>query len=177
MIEKTGQVQGLNSAGALEDARKQARRKSLMHPLNAIATDFRDRVRQGLRDKGHCLQPAHSSVIVHLKMQGSRLTELADRAGMTKQAMGKMIDELESIGYLEKAADPGDGRAKMIRFTDKGLGLLKDSSVIVDGIWQAYTDMIGEQRLQNIRDELVELNHQILSHKSDRGSEAHNTEQ
>ena len=50
---------------------------------------------------------------------------------MSKQAMGKMIDELEEIGYVEKAEDPEDGRAKMICFTRKGLGLLKDSGEIV----------------------------------------------
>ncbi len=155
------------SAPPLDDARRAARKKSLMHPLQYIATDFRDRIRQGLKDRGHRLQPAYSSVIVHLRLEGSRLTELAERAGMSKQAMGKMIDELEEIGYVKKTADPLDGRAKMICFTKKGLGLLADSGEIVDNIWQDYATLIGEQNLINIRDELLELQQKLLTQRSE----------
>lgn len=156
-----------DSSGSVDDSRRSARKKSLMHPLNFIATDFRDRVRQGLKDRGHQLQPAHSAVIIHLKLEGSRLTELAERAGVSKQAMGKMIDELEEIGYVEKASDPEDGRAKMIRFTDKGLVLLQDSGEIVDEIWSDYSAMVGEKRLLTLRDELLDLQQHILAQRSE----------
>jgi len=139
------------------DARIEASKKNLLQPLALLAGDFRDRIRDGLRERGHELHPGQSGIIVHLAMEGSRPSELAKRAGMTKQAMGKIVDELEVIGYVEKAADPQDGRAKIIRFTGAGLKLLADSRDIVDGIWQDYAGLIGERRLQRLREDLNDL--------------------
>jgi DNA-binding MarR family transcriptional regulator len=139
---------------ALDDARREARRKALLLPLQRLAGDFRERVRAGLRERGHSLQPAHSSVIVHLGVDGMRLTELASRAGATKQAMGKLVDELEAIGYLERVSDPRDGRAKLVRFSRRGRALLRDAGEIVDSIWSEYAALVGEGRLRALRDTL-----------------------
>ena len=147
---------------SLDEARKATRSKSLLHPLMFLATDFRERMRAGLKRHGHQLQPAHSSLIVNLKISGSRLTDMADRAGMTKQAMGKMVDELEELGYVCKQADPQDGRAKIVRFTDKGLALLKNASQVVDEIWLDYAKLIGEEELQDLLNKLNTLQHNII---------------
>jgi DNA-binding MarR family transcriptional regulator len=161
------QVTELHSTNAVEgqamsvDSRSEARRQSLLHPMMAVATDFRDGIRQGLLSRGHQLQPSHSSVLVYLKLEGSRLTDLAERAGVSKQAMGKIIDELEEIGYVEKGDDPVDGRAKMIRFTSMGMILLRDSADIVNDLWNKYAELLGEERLQRFRDDLFELQAKI----------------
>ena len=139
-----------------EDVRQQANRKSLVHPLAFLAEDFRERIRQGLRQRGHHLQTAHTKVLVHLDLDGTRLTDLARRAHISKQAMGKLVDELENLGYV--CRDPhSDGRAKTIQFTPKGRKLLKDSRAIVDECWQCYADQFGEARLKKFRDELNDL--------------------
>ena len=52
--------------------------------------------------------------------EGSRLTELAERARMTKQSVGEVTTDLEQRGYVERVPDPADGRAKIIRLTDRG---------------------------------------------------------
>lgn len=147
----------MNHSPELDDVRLQTSKKNLLLSLGLLATDFRERVRRGLWAEGHNLHPSHSSVLVHLSVEGSRPTELAERAGMSKQAMGKIIDELCEIGYVKKAADPRDGRARIICFTDKGLALLSDSAGIIDGIWQDYAQLIGEDRLAELRDNLTHL--------------------
>ncbi len=76
---------------------------------------------------------------------------------MTKQAMGKLVDELEEIGYVERLPDPEDGRAKIVRFSRAGRALLRDSGEIVDSIWNEYAELLGEQRLARLRDSLVLL--------------------
>ena len=91
-----------------------------------------------------------------MDIHGSRLTDLAERAGISKQAMGKIIDELENLGYVSRDTHE-DGRAKVIQFTRKGLKLLKDSGDIVDDVWQQYADLFGEKRLARFRDELQDL--------------------
>ena len=52
--------------------------------------------------------------------EGSRLTELAERARMTKQSVGEVATDLEQRGYVERVPDPADGRAKIIRLTERG---------------------------------------------------------
>jgi DNA-binding MarR family transcriptional regulator len=139
------------------DIRQHTNRKSLVHPLAFLANDFREQIRLHLKARGHRLQTAHAKILVHLDMEGTRLTELARRAGISKQAMGKLVNELEAIGYVERAVDDSDGRAWKIGFTPKGLALLKDSGEIVEEIWQEYAKLMGEKRLERFRDELNTL--------------------
>ena len=149
------------------DIRQQANRKSLVHSLAFLADDFRERIRHNLRQRGHRLQTAHTKVLVHLDMEGTRLTDLAERAGISKQAMGKLVDEMEDLGYV--CRDPhSDGRAKTIQFTQDGLRLLQDSSAIVDESWQYYAQHFGAARLEKFRDELHDLYTVIRQNKGDR---------
>lgn len=62
----------------------------------------------------------HHNVMAHVTFEGIRLTELAEKAGITKQAMSELVIDLEQLGYLMRTPDPDDGRAKLIGFTDRG---------------------------------------------------------
>ena len=57
---------------------------------------------------------------VNIDRNGSRLTHLAERAAMTPQAMGELVDDLAALGYVERVADPADRRAELIMLTDLG---------------------------------------------------------
>ncbi|MCZ2496888.1 MarR family transcriptional regulator [Xylophilus sp. Kf1] len=63
---------------------------------------------------------AHVHITRHLALQGSRLTDLAESAGMTKQAMGALVDQCEAWGLVRREADPRDARARRVVFTDAG---------------------------------------------------------
>jgi DNA-binding MarR family transcriptional regulator len=67
---------------------------------------------------------AHIHITRHLALEGSRLTELAQRAGMSKQAMGDLVDQCEAWGLVVREADAQDGRARRVRFTEAGLAWL-----------------------------------------------------
>jgi MarR family transcriptional regulator, temperature-dependent positive regulator of motility len=75
-------------------------------------------VRRGLASDG--LRGVHTQVFEHLDPGGTRLTTLAERARMSHQAMGEMVDELIRHRYLERVPDPADGRARLIRPTARG---------------------------------------------------------
>lgn len=66
------------------------------------------------------LRPAHYAVFRHLSPEGSRVTALADAAGMTQQAMGELITHLERRGYVERRVDPSDKRARLVMTTESG---------------------------------------------------------
>ncbi|CDF86638.1 MarR family winged helix-turn-helix transcriptional regulator [Pseudomonas sp. QL9] len=62
----------------------------------------------------------HSAVLRGLESGGSRVVDLAARAGMTKQSMAYLVEQLCELGYLRVAADPNDGRAKRVQLTASG---------------------------------------------------------
>ncbi len=72
-----------------------------------------------------CLSASHIHITRHLALEGSRLTELARRAGVTKQAMGKLVEQCEAWGLVDRMADPRDARARRIVFTPVGLAWLQ----------------------------------------------------
>ncbi len=80
---------------------------------------------------------AHTHITRHLELQGTRLTDLATRAGMTKQAMAALVTQCEAWGMVERQADPADARAKRILFTSAGLAWV-----------QAYRDAVARAQLE-----------------------------
>jgi DNA-binding MarR family transcriptional regulator len=70
------------------------------------------------------LRAAHTQVFESLDPEGTRLTTLAERAQMSHQAMGEMVDELVRHGYLERLPDPADRRARLIRPSARGRAVL-----------------------------------------------------
>jgi len=67
---------------------------------------------------------AHIHITRHLALEGSRLTDLAQAAGMTKQAMGDLVNQCEAWGLITREIDSRDGRARLIFFTQTGLAWL-----------------------------------------------------
>ena len=71
------------------------------------------------------LTASHIHITRHLALEGSRLTELARRAGVSKQAMGKLVQECEAWGLVNRSADARDARARCITFTPLGMNWLQ----------------------------------------------------
>ena len=88
---------------------------------------------------------AHIHITRHLAVEGSRLTELAESAGMTKQAMGDLVDQCEAWGLVSRQPDPIDARARRVKFTEAGLAWLQ---AFRDAVRQAEAEFrteVGEQ--------------------------------
>jgi DNA-binding MarR family transcriptional regulator len=84
---------------------------------------------------------AHVHITRHLSVDGSRLTELAGRAGMTKQAMGDLVTQCEAWGLVMREPDPRDARARQVRFTASGLAWLQ---AFRDAVAQAEAEFRAE---------------------------------
>ncbi|MEO8287606.1 MAG: MarR family transcriptional regulator [Chloroflexota bacterium] len=107
------------------------------------------------------LRVAHMAVFRHIDAErGSRLSGLADSAGITKQSMGYLVDYLEEQGYIERLPDPTDGRSKLIRLTAKGKAVYTMMRLSDGETAQAWSDLLGENKMKKLRqllDELAEL--------------------
>lgn len=100
------------------------------------------------------LRPAHLAVFQHMDAGGSRVTDLAQRALMTKQSMSALVDDLERWGYMERTADPTDGRARLVRRTARGWDVERTAREAVRGFEAAWEAEVGEKRMRIFREVL-----------------------
>jgi DNA-binding MarR family transcriptional regulator len=85
---------------------------------------------------------------------GTRLTELAERACMTKQSVGEVASDLEQRGYLERVPDPADGRAKIIQLTERGRAAYEVGRGLIDDLEREWGERYGEEPIAALREAL-----------------------
>ena len=118
------------------------------------------RVSVGLAEAGFDdLRPAHTAVFQHIEAGGSRLTDLAERAQITKQSMGYLVDYLAECGYLERRPDPSDRRAALICLTDRGWEQVRAALKIIAALEEEWTKGLGRNRMHELRELLNDLRH------------------
>jgi len=91
------------------------------------------------------------NILRHLNPEGMRLSELARDAQISKQAIGKMIKDLEFKGYVELVPDDSDGRAKYVHFTAKGKKLIDQAVIMVSEMEKQYQTMLGTKNYDKFR--------------------------
>lgn len=140
-----------NEAANRRSAITQRLSATLPRILREFSRDYDRRVTRKLRERGHsAISLSHQIVFSNLGLGTARVTELADRAQITQQAMGKTLRELENLGYLKRVIDPTDRRAKAISMTEKGLRLVEDAVEVADEIREEYIAKIGAEELEEL---------------------------
>ncbi|CAN7544656.1 MarR family transcriptional regulator [Terrabacter sp. LjRoot27] len=100
---------------------------------------------------------AQARVAARIGPHGTRLTDLAEQAQVTKQTATALVDRLEAAGYVERVPDPTDGRARLVRLTDKAATLLpiaRAEEAQIEREWEAH---LGPRRMRELREALVLL--------------------
>jgi DNA-binding MarR family transcriptional regulator len=101
--------------------------------------------------------PAFSSLMPLLDATGARPTALAQRAGITKQAISQLVRELEVRGYVEQVADSTDTRAKIVRLTKRGVALHAASAEVRLEMQSVALAKLGKVKVSRLRRDLIEL--------------------
>src|SRR5882757_1415714 len=151
--------------GSRQDSRKDSRKDSTI-ALRAIEEGRRRNMRQlllrasrivnrhvveGLHARGYAdLRSTHTTLLSNIDLSGSSVTVAADRAGITKQAMGRLATELEAAGYIRVRSDPKDARARILQLTKTGKQLMLDSLEVMDELEHRYAGSLGRDRLAAI---------------------------
>jgi DNA-binding MarR family transcriptional regulator len=150
-----GNMRGMTLPDGQLEAKKRASTAQLLFKCARLVND---RAIARLRaETGLPVRAAHTLLFPHLDFQGVRLTELAEKLGVTKQAVGQLVDELEQMGAVERIADPRDGRAKLIRFGERGReGMLHGLSVLGE-IERDLACAIGDRLFAALHDALLVL--------------------
>jgi DNA-binding MarR family transcriptional regulator len=103
------------------------------------------------------VRPALSTVFQHLRDEGSRITEIAERAQLTKQTVVYLVNDLERLGYVERVPDPEDGRAKLVRMTARGEAAVAEARAAIADIEAEVEQLLGRKRLRELRALLEDL--------------------
>src|SRR5918994_7208309 len=98
-----------------------------------------DELHRRLAERGHPeVRPAHGYAFQAIGAEGATAGELGRRLGVTKQAAGQMVDELVRLGYVERGADPADGRRRIVTLTPRGIDCLHASAEIFDELFAEW---------------------------------------
>jgi DNA-binding MarR family transcriptional regulator len=127
--------------------------------LMFIATrDVENRVVAAMRRAGiDDITLAQARVAARIGEHGTRLTDLAEQAQVTKQTATSLVDRLEAAGYVERVPDPRDGRARLVRLTDKAEALMpvaRGEEQRIEKEWEAH---LGPRRMRQLREALTLL--------------------
>jgi DNA-binding MarR family transcriptional regulator len=110
-------------------------------------------------ERGHPdIRPPHGNVMQFLDADGTRVSVLAQRAHMTKQAMAELVAHLERLGYVERVPDPSDRRAKLVRATLRGRQLYAIAREVAAEVEAEWTRRLGKAKMRQLRELLEELN-------------------
>lgn len=136
------------------------RQNNIGRRMNEAVHLFEGRIIEHLKLQGREeLSLAHINLTRNLDDEGTRLTELARRALMSKQSMSELVDQVERTGLIEKRRDPTDGRAKLVCFTEKGLvwldafrrGLEVSENEMREELGSALVDLMVESLAKYVR--------------------------
>lgn len=129
----------------------------LRRPRDAVERHMQE----GLQRAGHPFHRAQMAVFRHLDHDGTRLTVLADRCGVTKQTMVHLVDDLQRRGYVERVPDAVDGRAKTVRMTDLGWEAHELGHRLVAELDRTWRTQLGRARYNQLKELLTELDESL----------------
>ncbi|MDH5547480.1 MAG: MarR family transcriptional regulator [Gammaproteobacteria bacterium] len=119
---------------------------------------FEDYLSEQLHARGFTnVKPSHFNILRHLNPEGMRQVDLARDAGITKQAVGKMVGELIEEGFISIEDDVTDRRAKKVVYTETGLDLVRQSVQIVKALEIKFSEILGIESYANLRTGLVQI--------------------
>jgi len=116
-----------------------------------------ERVLRAMREAGYDVTAAQSRLAQRIADEGSRLTELAERAQVTKQTASLLVAALEREGIVERVPDPDDGRARLIRLSARGREAAQHAGQVVEAVEREWDEHLGPELAARLREALVRL--------------------
>ncbi|MEZ4217486.1 MAG: MarR family transcriptional regulator [Myxococcota bacterium] len=125
--------------------------------LIAVSAALRVAITEGLVERGHRLTPSVTELVPNLPAEGLGMSALAERAGVSVQRAGQLVAQLEADGYVERVADPADGRARRVVYTRRGRKLLTDIDALLDEATDQLVGILGKARYERLLRDLADL--------------------
>lgn len=137
--------------------------------LRDPALAINELVSDGLAERGFAdFRPAHGTIGQHIADRGSRVTELAQLAQVSKPTVVYLVNDLERLGYVARVPDPDDGRAKLVCLTERGARAQQAAREIVAQIEQDWSSLLGRREFATLRALLQRLHEALWPVSQDR---------
>ena len=107
------------------------------------------------------LRPPHLAIGQFIADDGSRITELAELAQITKPSVVYLVDELERLGYAVRRPDPADARAKLVAMTERGLAVQAVGRETIARVEREWASLLGAGRMRELRGLLSDLRDEL----------------
>ena len=137
-----------------------AKRSSTLHLLFRCSRLLNEQelASLGTPSSGPGPRAAHLSLFPHIDLdEGTRITEMAARLGITKQAVGQLVDELVDMGAVQRVPDPEDARAKRVIFTAAGRQGMLSGLAHLSSLEPQLEEILGKRLLAKLREALLKL--------------------
>jgi DNA-binding MarR family transcriptional regulator len=141
--------------GTLNAAKRQSTIQLLFRAARLV--DERALAEINAKNPAFTVRPAHTRLLPYISLAGSRTTEIAAKVGITKQAVGQLVDDLEQAGVVERSADPDDGRARLVRFTAHGRAALLHGLSALAELEGALATQMGPGQMDALHGALLAL--------------------
>ncbi len=123
-----------------------------------LARQWKEEFDSEMRARGYAwVAEARGAIIGHLRPGGLPQSALAGALGVSKQAVQQFIDELEGEGAVERVADPGDRRGKIVRLTARGVAFIEEGNEVKRAIERRYCARLGRRRFADLNAALDDL--------------------
>lgn len=159
MLVFNGQAWFTNEVKKFAEKLERAKRESTAHLLFKCARLLND-VAVATLPTGMAgdLRAAHLALFPHIELEGgTRVTELAAKLGISKQAVGQLVDDLEAFGAVERLPDRKDGRAKRVCFTSKGRASMLQGLAHLKSLEPGLRRALGRDTMKNLHHVLLIL--------------------
>lgn len=134
-----------------------AKRASLGQVLFRAARLFNEQAIARIQARRPGLRAAHTQLLPHLGREGLRPSVLAERVGISKQAVGELLADFEREGLVERARDPSDRRAVLVRLTPVGEAAILEGLGVLGEMARELAERVGDERLERLRVDLLAL--------------------
>ena len=119
---------------------------------------FEGEILESLRAGGYpTLTAGHLDLLRHLDNTGMRAVDLARDAGVSRQAAAKMVQAVETMGWVKREVDPDDARSFRVLYTDQGLELIAKATELVADAERAFAEELGKKRYDELKSDLERL--------------------
>jgi DNA-binding MarR family transcriptional regulator len=121
-------------------------------------TNWQDALVRGLQSKGfRKFRASHMNLLRHLDLEGTRITEIADRARLSKQAIGQLVANCEAERLVRVVPDPKDRRAKIVVFSDLGKAVIDAERDVMARMDAELERLLGSRNFAELRRALMHL--------------------
>jgi DNA-binding MarR family transcriptional regulator len=140
------------------DRVRRFRNESLYRSLTRTLRVYDKRMLDGIRAQGFAdFSSAFPQILSNLDLGGTRIGVLASRAGVTRQAVGQLVDDIERCGYVQRKPSQEDARATLVVLTKKGQRLMDTILGLARDVEASFAELLGHPQFESVRAGLVRI--------------------